>query len=220
MSIKRAFSKSIGIIGGGPTGLCLGTFLSSFGVDSFRVLEAKSKDELVNSHPAAHYINARTMELLAVDAYLENRIRAEAEPIERFRYYRYCRHIGGLQFQQTDQLSAASASALLAKSSRRPVHMPQNRFMRLLLENLESKASIGSLQLGARATAIKQEGCKVRTQSNKVRVSYIQNGRDLVESFDYLVLSDGFQSNLRGTTSITLQGNPCTLHFKQASKSF
>lgn len=139
----------------------MGTFLSSFGVDSFRLLEAKSRDELVNSHPAAHYINARTLELLAVDADLQRLVRSGAEPIERFRYYRYCRQVGGLQFQQTDQLSSASISSLSAKSSIMPVHMPQNRFVRLLLENLESKVSRDRIELGARATGIKQEGGKV-----------------------------------------------------------
>lgn len=48
----------------------------------------------------------------------------------------------------------------------------------------------------------------------EVRVSYIKEGKNFEEAFDYLVLSDGFQSSLRQSTSIKLQGTACTTPLK------
>lgn len=50
------------IIGGGPTGLLTSILLSQFNVPSI-LLEAKTPRQL-HSHPQAHYLNLRTMEIL------------------------------------------------------------------------------------------------------------------------------------------------------------
>ena len=50
----------VGIVGGGPVGLCLSLMLAKFGVRS--VLFEKNPSAL--SHPQAHFINNRTMEIL------------------------------------------------------------------------------------------------------------------------------------------------------------
>jgi 2-polyprenyl-6-methoxyphenol hydroxylase-like FAD-dependent oxidoreductase len=50
----------VGIVGGGPVGLCLALMLAKFGVRSV-VFE---KNPSARSHPQAHFINNRTMEIL------------------------------------------------------------------------------------------------------------------------------------------------------------
>ena len=54
------------IVGGGPTGLLLSNLLSNYGVVSHLLLDARSSCAVL-SHPQAHYINARSMEILRTE---------------------------------------------------------------------------------------------------------------------------------------------------------
>lgn len=60
---NRSFSKEtypIGIVGGGPVGLLLSLLLSKFRIKHF-LIEGREKATI---HPQAHFINARTMEII------------------------------------------------------------------------------------------------------------------------------------------------------------
>ena len=57
MSVAR--KVQVAIVGAGPTGLTLSALLSRYGVTSL-VLE---KGAALPTHPQAHYVNARTMEI-------------------------------------------------------------------------------------------------------------------------------------------------------------
>jgi 2-polyprenyl-6-methoxyphenol hydroxylase-like FAD-dependent oxidoreductase len=62
MSLKSTQSSiyPVAIIGGGPVGIFLSKLLSSYGVKHC-VIEKRINP---SNHPQAHYLNARTMEIL------------------------------------------------------------------------------------------------------------------------------------------------------------
>lgn len=57
---KTINSTSVCILGGGPVGLLLSSVLSSYGVKHCIV----ERREVPTKHPQAHFMNARTMEIL------------------------------------------------------------------------------------------------------------------------------------------------------------
>lgn len=117
--------------------MTLAMLLNKLGFEDFKLFDAKSREQIVNSHPAAHYINSRSLEIFNSLGDLGDSIRQHSEDLQKYRYYRYCRRIGDFTFQVTDQLSEASLSALSGQSLVKPVHMPQNRLCEIMLEHLE-----------------------------------------------------------------------------------
>ena len=59
-STSPTIHHDVAIVGGGPTGMVLGHLLHQYGVDHI-VIERRATP---TSHPQAHFINARTMEIL------------------------------------------------------------------------------------------------------------------------------------------------------------
>lgn len=138
MRTAARLSKSrVGIVGAGPCGMTLAMLLNKLGFEDFKLFEAKSREQIINSHPAAHYINSRSLEIFDSLGDLGNNIRQHSEDLQKYRYYRYCRRIGDFTYQVTDQLSEASLAALAAQSDVKPVHMPQNRLCELMIDHLE-----------------------------------------------------------------------------------
>jgi len=125
------------IIGAGPVGLTTALFLKKFNID-FLLLEKKS---LFSTHPSAHYLNMRTMEVFSeIDGLIE-KIENRIENREFFRYYRYCRRLfdkNGV-FAISDHFKPNIDEKLreLAKFSfRSPVHLPQFSLLEVLIEKL------------------------------------------------------------------------------------
>ena len=150
------------IVGAGPCGLVLGLLLHEQGVEDFAVLEKKNKLQLLHAHPAAHYINARSMECLKLLEHLQQRVVQEAEPLERYRYYRYVRHVGGFEFQKTDQLAPQALKELWEKTGEMPVHMPQHTFVRLLLDEYDRRGIGSKLVFDCNASRLQQQANSVR----------------------------------------------------------
>jgi 2-polyprenyl-6-methoxyphenol hydroxylase-like FAD-dependent oxidoreductase len=76
------------IIGGGPVGLFLSNILSSYNTPSM-LFEARSEDELF-SHPQAHFLNTRTMEILRHSLpKVYRRVCDEMPPVEEWRYFNF-----------------------------------------------------------------------------------------------------------------------------------
>lgn len=156
MQNARRLSKAkIGIVGAGPCGMTLAMLLAKLGVKDFTVLESKSRDQIVNSHPAAHYLNSRSLEIFESLGGLGSAIRSHSEDLDRFRYYRYCRRIGGFTYQVTDQLSADSLEKLSRQSSVKPGHMPQNKLCELMLDQLDAMGVRGNLQFSSKVEYLK-----------------------------------------------------------------
>lgn len=210
--LGRGFSKSnIGIVGAGPCGLILGLLLDSLGEKEFQVYDSKDQNAIINSHPAAHYINAKTFELLRPIEGLEGRIRAAGENLDRYRYYRYVREIGGLTFQVTDQLKQEDLSLLKEYTTKMPAHMPQNVLQRVLLEEYDRRGISDKLKLGTQVTNLQitdPRGVSLKwTQQKSTGPRQEQVNQT---EHEWLVLADGFRSKLRANfTNITMIGREC-----------
>lgn len=212
MRLSREFgSGKVGIVGSGPCGLILGLLLHSLGEKDFEIYDSKDHHSIINSHPAAHYINAKTFELLRPIEGLEDRIREASENLERYRYYRYVREIGGLTFQVTDQLKQDDLNLLKEYTDKLPAHMPQNMLQKVLLQEYEKKGITNKLKLGAQVSALEvQESGQVRVKLNGGPSTASGTQSDLKVDYDWLVLSDGFRSKLRNNfTNISMVGREC-----------
>lgn len=202
--IARRFAKRIGIVGAGPCGLALGLFLRKAGVEDVTVFERKSRAEALNCHPAAHYLNSRSLEVFSEVPGLKEAIRVQAEDLQAYRRYLYCRQVGGLTYQATDQLPPAVLAELAARSDESPCHIPQTRLVQLLFEAFERQAP-GRLLLGASVKAFRQSASEVA--ATQQIVAQVASERGLEQHrFDHLILADGFRSSLRPLTAIRLVG--------------
>lgn len=202
--IARRFARRIGVVGAGPCGLALGLLLRSAGVEDVTLFERKRRPELLQGHPAAHYLNSRSLEVFAEVPGLKETIAAQAEDIQAYRRYLYCRQVGGLTYQATDQLQPELLAALAAQSDAFPCHIPQTRLVRLLVEAFEAGGA-GRLALGAQVRSVRQSGSEVGVGKQVEAQVESEQGLQL-QRFDYLVLADGFRSALRPQTSIGLVG--------------
>jgi 2-polyprenyl-6-methoxyphenol hydroxylase-like FAD-dependent oxidoreductase len=222
--LRRTFgvkkSGRIGIIGAGPCGLTLALLLKAKNYP-VTIFEAKSHEEVLNGHPAAHYVNARTFEVFGRVPGLNERIRSAIEPIEKFRHYRYCREIGGFNFQSTDQLNAAALSTLSKLTDEQPAHVSQPTLLRLMIEEYKDRVRMGGesgegILWNNRVDRVDRDGNGMvnvtvggNVRKNEVgKVGISSGGETREEKFDYVVLADGFRSRLRQKTSIVMQGDP------------
>jgi 2-polyprenyl-6-methoxyphenol hydroxylase-like FAD-dependent oxidoreductase len=158
---SRLSKAKVGIVGAGPCGMTLAMLLKRLGVSDFTLFESKSKDQVINSHPAAHYVNSRSMEIFGSLGELGTSIRGKSEELERFRYYRYCRRIGGLSYQVTDQLSKGTMESLALQSKDLPVHIPQNRLCQLMLSSLEKMGASENLKFSSKVEKLINNGDRV-----------------------------------------------------------
>lgn len=137
--------KKLAIVGAGPCGMTLGLLLNKLGFRDFSVFETRSESQLLNSHPAAHYLNSRSMEIFEGIDDLGRSIRMNSEDLRRFRHYRYCRTVGGFEFQATDQLSPDILAGLKRLSPVDPCHLPQHKLSRVMLDQYKRDGELAGL---------------------------------------------------------------------------
>lgn len=131
--MRRSFVRrtSVAISGGGPSGLTAAILLGRWGVPCTLIepLEAPS------SHPRAHVLSARTMEI-ARDLGVEPAIVAEAPPMETWSRFRYCTAVDGSDFGVAEHGSSAAAADLERASPCSVAHVSQPRFEAVLRARL------------------------------------------------------------------------------------
>lgn len=150
--------KKIAIVGAGPCGMTLGLLLNKMGFKDFALFEAKSESQIINSHPAAHYLNSRSMEIFNSISGLGDEIRRNSEDLDKFRNYRYCRRVGGFQFQVNDQLSPDIMERLRSLSMQDPCHLPQNKLAKVMLDYFKGHSSLQeSLHLSTNVEELLQQ---------------------------------------------------------------
>lgn len=124
-------------------GLLSALFLQKYNID-YILFEKNSK---LSTHPSAHYLNMRTMEVFSEIENLTENIRSKTESIENFRYYRYCRRLfeeNGL-FAKSDHFYPSineKSRELRNVSFRNPIHLPQFRLQEVLYDNIKNKENI------------------------------------------------------------------------------
>nr|PVC49911.1 mono-oxygenase [Theileria orientalis] len=88
MSLKT-FKTSVLIVGSGPVGITLNLLLSRMRIPSILV----DKHPVPRKHPRAHYLSNRSMEIWRQLGHFDKALESAAEPLEYWRYFKYCRHI-------------------------------------------------------------------------------------------------------------------------------
>ena len=155
-------TKDFVIVGGGPVGLSAALFLKKINKD-FILLE---KNPNFSTHPSAHYLNMRTMEVFSEIEGLTEKIYKKIENREFSRYYRYCRRLfdkNGV-FAISDHFKPNIDEKLreLAKFSfESPVHLPQFSLLEILAEKLRENGGDKQVFLGKEVENIKTDQEKV-----------------------------------------------------------
>ncbi|EGR34294.1 hypothetical protein IMG5_017220 [Ichthyophthirius multifiliis] len=134
---------NVAIVGAGPVGLAASLYMQKFGL-SYALIE---KSTQFISHPAAHLINLRSMEVLSElkntqNKNLTNQIYENCENIEYFRYYRYQRRLFdpkgpfGVDDHFSPNPESKQQKILQEHSFARYVHLPQPYFVNILKDNI------------------------------------------------------------------------------------
>ncbi|GBE62666.1 FAD binding domain containing protein [Babesia ovata] len=77
------------VVGAGPVGVTLQLLLSRLGVPCVLA----ERNVLPRRHPRAHYVSNRSMEVWRQLGHFDKAIESVSEPLECWRYFKYCRHI-------------------------------------------------------------------------------------------------------------------------------
>ena len=91
------------IVGAGPVGVYLSILLARMGVPSV-VMEktgttADTSDDERRTHPRAHVLHTRSMELMREIGLFEE-IQREMPPLEQWKYFRYCTSLVGTELHR------------------------------------------------------------------------------------------------------------------------
>ncbi|KAJ1487564.1 FAD binding domain-containing protein, partial [Baffinella frigidus] len=106
------------IVGAGPVGVYLSALLSRFGVES-TVVDKRPASSMPGgsegkggeySHPRAHVLHARTMELMR-EIGLEEKVLAAMPPIDMWKYFRYGTALLGQEIVAIDHCDDADGAA-------------------------------------------------------------------------------------------------------------
>ena len=130
------------IVGGGPVGLYASALLSSYGVPS--VLAERSQSSA--THPRAHLINTRTMELLR-ELGVEAAVRAQTPPRDEWRHFRYCSSLLGKQIAAQDHMGDVAWESLLQAATTEMAHLSQPKLEAILLAEAQRRAPASDARL-------------------------------------------------------------------------
>lgn len=203
------------IVGAGPVGLTCALLCQKLKLP-FKVIEQKQD---LAQHPAAHYINMRSMEIFSEISGLDQEIYARSEPLENFRYYRYCRDLFAPErdkvrttYMVTDQFAPsieAKLKEIAAISARPPCHLPQHKLARILYDHLIKKSeNTEGVQFGVQAKQYRSNG-----PNTPATLTVLENGKERNLEADFILACDGFHSTIRQQSGIQLLGKGKILNF-------
>lgn len=214
---KRAFSTAadststecsswpVAIAGGGPTGLTAAYLLSKFGIPSV-VLE---RSPALTTHPRAHMINHRTMEVFRSMDGLAEEITAGMPPLNQWRNFVYCTSLTGSILGTVDHFKGQSTP--YSGYSPEPVaHLSQHKLLPLLARRVVACGPGGiDLRMGHRVTGFEQksggEGVRLHVEDDVSKVRYCIDAQ-------YLVAADGAHSAIRQALGIAMPGPGAIQH--------
>ena len=159
----RRVVTTVCVVGGGPTGLALSALLSRLGVAS-ATLERR---DAPSTHPRAHFVNARTMEVFrALGGDLARACVDDAPALAQWRWFRYATSLtNGAQLGAVDQFDGAT-TARTNVSPTHSTHFSQHKLTRALMRRAREAHAEGALGVieGARVEEVRAdaEGVTVR----------------------------------------------------------
>mmetsp|Transcript_32897 Transcript_32897/g.86854 ORF Transcript_32897/g.86854 Transcript_32897/m.86854 type:complete len:732 (-) Transcript_32897:43-2238(-) len=197
------------IAGAGPVGLALSRLLSRLGVRSLVLEQAAA----LPVHPQAHYMNARTMEIMKHSLGLDAALTDLVAPRELWSDFVWCSSVTGRELARVNHFASATARGAGAGSRDTSpcaaVHLPQHQLVPVLLAACEdaephpsgscaaSEVRFGSSVVGFRENASRGVAVDIRSA----------DGLAAVEC-DYLVAADGANSRIRQLLGIPMVGRP------------
>jgi 2-polyprenyl-6-methoxyphenol hydroxylase-like FAD-dependent oxidoreductase len=210
------------IVGGGPVGLYASALLSAYGVPSLLCERSVS----TASHPRAHLINTRSMELLR-ELGVERAIREQTPPLDDWRHFRYCSSLLGAQIAEEDHMDSPAWGALSEASVCPMAHLSQPKLESILRESAEQRAleSGGHLLFGYELAHFEQlsrgvrarlqrttSGAESRVVSADAALKCLPDELDITA--DHLLACDGAHSKVRRALGLRLRGPPPLQYFK------
>ncbi|CAM9871499.1 unnamed protein product [Phaeothamnion confervicola] len=140
----------VAIVGAGPSGLVLSSLLSRWGVKHV-LLERR---EALTRHPQAHYISLRTMEILrhALPDVEASVLRACA-PARDWRDFVVCSAVTERELGRVDNFTSGMRAARRYEglSPARVAHLPQHRFLDMLLADTRNASAAAAVAAASQA---------------------------------------------------------------------
>ncbi|KAJ9169370.1 hypothetical protein P3X46_017573 [Hevea brasiliensis] len=202
------------IVGAGPVGLVLSILLTKLGVKC-AILE---KSKAFSSHPQAHFINNRSMEVFRKLDGLAEEIRSSQPPVELWRKFIYCTSLTGSIIGSVDHMQPQDFEKVISPVS--VAHFSQYKLSRLLLKKLEdlnfhvhrpeSQEDLDSGPLKGGELLMGHECISINAtdQSITATASHIVEGKYMERNIDCSILvgTDGAGSTIRNLVGIELRG--------------
>ncbi|CAH0492627.1 unnamed protein product [Peronospora farinosa] len=206
------------VVGAGPVGLATAFMLEKLYKVPTRLVE---RQRIPTSHPQAHFINLRTMEILnAIMPEFHDRLLALAEPSILWRDYVYCTGVGkAREIARIDQLGPSiprdnieQATAhgdslrksLAALSPTQFLHFPQNRF-ETLLDTFLAENDV-QIERGVELERLTLPADNSVTQQSQVTLRHLDTDTVEQASYDFVVGADGAHSLVRHFCGINMAG--------------
>lgn len=185
------------VVGAGPVGATAALLLAEYGLKSI-VVEARRQPQ---SHPAAHVLSTRAMEIWR-EIGLERDIRRLSAPLHELRSILYCTSLVGPELGRVPlaDLPHAQIDAIESVSPTRSAHLTQNALEPLLWQNLRDNARI-DLRTGW------QYSCHTDGADGvSVTITDVTTGACRKLAARYVIAADGSASSVRRALRVTMDG--------------
>ncbi len=185
------------VVGAGPVGATAALLLAGYGLKC-TVVEARREPQ---SHPAAHVLSTRSMEIWR-EIGLERDIRRLSAPIHELRCIAYCTTLAGPELGRVPlaDLPDAQMDAIELVSPTRSAHLSQNVLEPLLWKHLRDSARIDL-----------RTGCQYRFHTDdahgaSVIIADTTTGSHRTVTARYVIAADGSASTVRRALGVTMEG--------------
>jgi 2-polyprenyl-6-methoxyphenol hydroxylase-like FAD-dependent oxidoreductase len=185
------------VVGAGPVGATAALLLADYGLKCI-VVEARRAPQ---SHPAAHVLSTRSMEIWR-EIGLERDIRRLSAPMYELRSVLYCTTLVGPELGRVPlaDLPPAQIDAIESVSPTRTAHLPQNALEPLLWQTLRDNARI-DLRTGSQYSSHTDGADGV-----SVTITDVTTGACRRLAARYVIAADGSASTVRRALRLTMDG--------------